>query len=624
MHNGQNYAVFIVHSSLSIVHSFMTDEKFIRNFSIVAHVDHGKSTLTDRLLEVTGTVSKRDMVEQVMDQMDLEREKGITIKAKAVRMSYTARDGNEYELNLIDTPGHVDFTYEVSRALSACEGAILVVDAAQGIEAQTLANMYLALENNLVIIPIINKIDLPSARPDDIAQDIENLLSVPAEDIIRASAKDGTGVAEILEAVVTKIPPPRGDPNAPARALVFDSHYDAYKGVVAYVRVVDGEFRKGDKLRMMSNNRDVDAIEVGIFRPKLISTDVLTAGEVGYVATGLKTVREVQVGDTLTIATNPSQVPLPGFRPAKPMVFAGFYPVATNDYPLLRDALDKLKLNDAALTYEPETSAALGFGFRIGFLGLLHMEIIQERLEREYDLDLIATAPSVEYHVLKTDGEIITVDNPAALPEADRIEEIEEPWMKVSVFTPAAYIGTMMDLARSRRGEQSKLEYLDPERVRMDFYLPLSELIIDFYDQLKSRTRGYASMDYQFDSYRGAPLQKLTILLNDEPVDALSLIVHKDYAYSRGAALTRKLKEVIPQQLYPVPVQAAIGSKIIARETVRSLKRDTLQKCYGGDVTRKRKLLDKVRAGTKKMKQLGNISLPQEAFVAILRLDEQD
>ncbi len=602
----------------------MTDEKFIRNFSIVAHVDHGKSTLTDRLLEVTGTVSKRDMVEQVMDQMDLEREKGITIKAKAVRMSYTARDGNEYELNLIDTPGHVDFTYEVSRALSACEGAILVVDAAQGIEAQTLANMYLALENNLVIIPIINKIDLPSARPDDIAQDIENLLSVPAEDIIRASAKDGTGVAEILEAVVTKIPPPRGDPNAPARALVFDSHYDAYKGVVAYVRVVDGEFRKGDKLRMMSNNRDVDAIEVGIFRPKLISTDVLTAGEVGYVATGLKTVREVQVGDTLTIATNPSQVPLPGFRPAKPMVFAGFYPVATNDYPLLRDALDKLKLNDAALTYEPETSAALGFGFRIGFLGLLHMEIIQERLEREYDLDLIATAPSVEYHVLKTDGEIITVDNPAALPEADRIEEIEEPWMKVSVFTPAAYIGTMMDLARSRRGEQSKLEYLDPERVRMDFYLPLSELIIDFYDQLKSRTRGYASMDYQFDSYRGAPLQKLTILLNDEPVDALSLIVHKDYAYSRGAALTRKLKEVIPQQLYPVPVQAAIGSKIIARETVRSLKRDTLQKCYGGDVTRKRKLLDKVRAGTKKMKQLGNISLPQEAFVAILRLDEQD
>ncbi len=515
----------------------MTDEKFIRNFSIVAHVDHGKSTLTDRLLEVTGTVSKRDMVEQVMDQMDLEREKGITIKAKAVRMLYKAHDGNEYELNLIDTPGHVDFTYEVSRALSACEGAVLVVDASQGVEAQTLANMYLALENNLVIIPVINKIDLPAARPDEIAEDLENLLSVPAEDIIRASAKDGTGVAEILEAVVKNVPPPTGKPDAPARALVFDSHYDAYKGVVAYIRMVDGALRKGDKLRMMSNNRDVDSLEVGIFKPKLVTADILTAGEVGYVATGLKSVREVQVGDTLTTTSDPATEALPGFRPAKPMVFAGFYPVATNDYPLLRDALDKLKLNDAALTYEPETSAALGFGFRIGFLGLLHMEIIQERLEREYDLDLIATAPSVEYHVMKTDGEIITVDNPADLPQADQIEEIEEPWMRVSVFTPATYIGTVMDLARSRRGEQSKMEYLDTERVRMDFLLPLSELIIDFYDQLKSRTRGYASMDYAFDSYRGAPLQKLTLLLNEEPVDALAMIVHKDYAYSRGAAL---------------------------------------------------------------------------------------
>ncbi len=601
----------------------MISEKLIRNFSIVAHVDHGKSTLTDRLLELTSTVSKRDMVEQVMDQMDLEREKGITIKAKAVRMLYTARDGNEYELNLIDTPGHVDFTYEVSRALSACEGAILVVDASQGVEAQTLANMYLALENNLVVIPVINKIDLPSARPDEIAQDIENLLSFPAEDILRVSAKDGTGVADILEAVISKIPPPRGDPDAPARALVFDSHYDAYKGVVAYVRVVDGEFRKSDKLRMMSNNRDVDAIEVGIFRPKLISTDVLTAGEVGYVATGLKTVREVQVGDTLTIATNPSQEPLPGFRPAKPMVFAGFYPVATNDYPLLRDALDKLKLNDAALTYEPETSAALGFGFRIGFLGLLHMEIIQERLEREYDLDLIATAPSVEYHVLKTDGEILLVDNPAALPNADQIEEIEEPWMKVSVFTPAAYIGTVMDLARTRRGEQSKLEYLDPERVRMDFLLPLSELIIDFYDQLKSRTRGYASMDYQFDSYRGAPLQKLSLLLNEEPVDALSIIVHKDYAYTRGAALAKKLKEVIPSQMFPVPIQAAIGGRIVARETIRALRKDVLAKCYGGDITRKKKLLEAQKKGKKRMKQLGTVELPQEAFMAVLKLGEE-
>ncbi len=601
----------------------MTDEKFIRNFSIVAHVDHGKSTLTDRLLEITGTVAKREMVEQVMDQMELEREKGITIKAKAVRMLYTANDGSAYELNLIDTPGHVDFTYEVSRALSACEGAILVVDATQGVEAQTLANLYLALENNLVIIPVINKIDLPSARPAEIAQDLENLLSVPANEIIRASAKDGTGMADILEAVVNKIPSPRGKPDAPTRALVFDSHYDAYKGVVAYVRVVDGALRKGDKLRMMSNNKDVDALEVGIFRPKLISTDDLSAGEVGYVATGLKSVREIQVGDTLTHAARPAEFPLAGFRPAKPMVFAGFYPVATNDYPLLRDALDKLKLNDAALTYEPETSAALGFGFRIGFLGLLHMEIIQERLEREYDLDLIATAPSVEYHVLKTDGEIITVDNPSTLPEPDKIEEIEEPWMKVAVFTPAQYIGAVMDLARARRGEQSRIEYLDPERVRMDFFLPLSELIIDFYDQLKSRTRGYASMDYHFDGYRGAPLQKMTLLLNEEPVDALALIVHKDYAYARGAALTKKLKEVIPPQMFPVPVQAALGGRIIARETIRAMRKDVLAKCYGGDITRKKKLLEKQKKGKKRMKQLGTVELPQEAFMAVLKLGEE-
>ncbi|OQY84233.1 MAG: elongation factor 4 [Chloroflexi bacterium UTCFX4] len=601
----------------------MISEKFIRNFSIVAHVDHGKSTLTDRLLEITGTIAKREMVEQVMDQMELEREKGITIKAKAVRMLYTARDGNEYELNLIDTPGHVDFTYEVSRALAACEGAILVVDATQGVEAQTLANMYLALENNLVIIPVINKIDLPSARPDEIATDIENLLSFPAHEIIRASAKEGAGMGDILEAIVAQVPPPRGKPDAPARALVFDSHYDAYKGVVAYVRVVDGALRKGDKLRMMSNNKDIDALEVGIFRPKLIAADDLNAGEVGYVATGLKSVREVQVGDTLTQAERPAEFPLSGFRPAKPMVFAGFYPVAPNDYPLLRDALDKLKLNDAALTYEAETSAALGFGFRIGFLGLLHMEIIQERLEREYDLDLIATAPSVEYHVLKTNGEIATVDNPAALPEPDAIEEIEEPWMKVSVFTPAQYIGTVMDLARNRRGEQSKLEYLDPERVRMDFLLPLSELIIDFYDQLKSRTRGYASMDYQFDSYRAAPLQKMTLLLNDEPVDALALIVHKDYAYQRGAALARKLKQVIPSQMFPVPIQAALGGRIIARETIRAMRKDVLAKCYGGDITRKKKLLEKQKKGKKRMKQLGAVELPQEAFMAVLKLGEE-
>lgn len=602
----------------------MIQEKFIRNFSIVAHIDHGKSTLTDRLLEFTGTVSKREMVEQVMDQMELEREKGITIKAKAVRMLYSTADGVEYELNLIDTPGHVDFTYEVSRALSACEGAILVVDATQGIEAQTLANLYLALENNLVIIPVINKIDLPAADPDHVAQDIEHLLGVPADEVIRASAKEGTGTQAILDAIVQKVPTPRGDPDAPLRALVFDSHYDLYKGVVAYVRLMDGEVRKGDKLQLMGTSREVEAVEVGVFRPKLVAADSLGAGEVGYVATGLKSVREIQVGDTLTHQDRPAGAPLPGFRPAKPMVFAGFYPVATNDYPLLRDALDKLKLNDASLTYEPESSAALGFGFRCGFLGLLHMEIVQERLEREYDLVLIATAPSVEYRVLKSNGEIVTVDNPADLPDPAEIEEVEEPWMKVSIFTPATYIGTAMELVRTRRGEHDKLEYLDPQRVRIDFYLPLSELIIDFYDQLKSRTRGYASMDYQFENYRSAPLQKLTVLVNEDPVDALAMIVHKDYAYQRGAALTKRLKEVIPQQLFPVPIQAALGGKIIARETVRALRKDVLAKCYGGDITRKKKLLEAQKRGKKRMKQFGTVELPQEAFMAVLKLNDEN
>lgn len=601
----------------------MTSERFIRNFSIIAHIDHGKSTLTDRLLELTGTLSKREMVDQVMDQMELEREKGITIKAKAVRMLYHSADGNEYELNLIDTPGHVDFTYEVSRALAACEGAVLVVDASQGIEAQTLANLYLALEHNLVIVPVLNKIDLPAARPEEVAADLANLLGVPAADVIRASAKDGTGIGAVLEAVVNRIPPPGGDESAPARALVFDSHYDSYKGVVAYVRVVDGAFRKGDKLLLMSGGREVEAVEVGIFHPKLVSTENLTAGEVGYVATGLKTVREIQVGDTLTRIDAPASSPLPGFRPAKPMVFAGFYPVATNDYPLLRDALDKLRLNDAALTYEPETSVALGFGFRVGFLGLLHLEIVQERLEREYDLNLIATAPSVEYHVLKTDGEVETVDNPADLPDPDRIEEIEEPWMRVSIFAPKEYIGTVMELIRQHRGEHDKLEYLDTERVRLDCFLPLSELIVDLYDQLKSRTRGYASMDYQFENYRPAPLQKMSILLNDEPIDALAMIVHKDYAYPRGAALAKKLKEVIPRQLFPVPIQAAVGGRIIARETIKALRKDVLAKCYGGDITRKRKLLEKQKAGKKRMKQLGNVELPQEAFMAVLKLGDE-
>jgi GTP-binding protein LepA len=601
----------------------MTDERFIRNFSIIAHIDHGKSTLTDRLLEYTGTLSKREMVEQVMDQMELEREKGITIKAKAVRMSYRADDGNTYELNLIDTPGHVDFTYEVSRALAACEGAILVVDATQGIEAQTLANLYLALEHNLTIIPVLNKIDLPSARPDEFAPEIANLVGTQEAEVIRASAKEGIGTKAILEAVVQKIPPPRGDAHAPFRALVFDSHYDSYKGVVAYVRVVDGELRKGTPLRLMASGRDVETIEVGFFHPKMEATDSLAAGEVGYIATGLKSVRDIQVGDTLTNAEHPAAAPVIGFRPAKPMVFAGFYPVATNDYPLLRDALDKLRLNDASLAYEPETSAALGFGFRVGFLGLLHMEIVQERLEREYDLDLIATAPSVEYHVLQTNGDIVTVDNPADLPDADQIEEVEEPWMRVQIFTPKEYIGVVMDLLRSHRGEYDKLEYLDSERVRIDYFLPLSELIIDFYDQLKSRTRGYASMDYQFENYRPAPLQKLTVLVNEEPVDALALIVHKDFAYPRGAALTKKLKEVIPPQLFPVPIQAALGGKIIARETIRALRKDVLAKCYGGDITRKKKLLEAQKKGKKRMKQLGAVELPQAAFMAVLKLGEE-
>jgi GTP-binding protein LepA len=598
------------------------DQSRIRNLCIIAHIDHGKSTLTDRLLEATGTIEPREMVEQVMDQMDLEREKGITIKAKAVRMLYRARDGNEYELNLIDTPGHVDFTYEVSRALAACEGAILVVDATQGIEAQTLANLYLALDHNLAIVPVINKIDLPSARPDEVARDIEKLLNVPNDQILRASAKLGIGTTEILEAIVARIPPPAGDVTLPLRALIFDSKYDAYKGVVAYVRVVDGELRKEEKLRLMSSGLEVDALEVGVFRPRMVAGESLRAGEVGYVATGLKNVRDIRVGDTITHSHRPAATALPGYRPAKPMVFAGFYPVEPNDYLLLRDALDKLKLNDAALTYEPETSAALGFGFRCGFLGLLHLDIVQERLEREYGLNLIATAPSVEYRVLKRDGSVITVDNPAEMPGGEEIEEIEEPWMHIQIFTPKEYIGPIMDLVVQRRGTFDKMEYLDEQRVLLTYFIPLSELIIDFYDQLKSRTRGYASLDYTFADYRASDLVKMTILVNDEVVDALSMIVHKDYAYPRGAALCKKLKEVIPQQLFPVPIQAAIGGRIIARETIRALRKDVLAKCYGGDVTRKRKLLEKQKAGKKRMKRLGTVEIPQEAFMAVLKLGE--
>ena len=594
----------------------------IRNFSIIAHIDHGKSTLSDRLLERTGTLTRREMMEQVLDQMDLEREKGITIKAKAVRMEYAAPDGQTYELNLIDTPGHVDFTYEVSRALQACEGAVLVVDASQGIEAQTLANLYLALDNNLEIIPVINKIDLPAAQPNKVAQEIEDLLGIEQEKIILASAKEGVGIDELLQAIVERVPPPHGHPDAPTRALIFDSHYDPYKGVIAYVRVVDGAIRTDKPLLLMAGQQRVDALELGAFRPRMTVVNELVAGEVGYIATGLKSVREVSVGDTVTTADNPATEQLPGYRPAKPMVFAGMYPVDSEQYYELRDALEKLKLNDASLVYEPESSVALGFGFRCGFLGLLHLEIVQERLEREYDLNLLVTAPSVEYNVLKRNGELVMVDNPADLPPPGDIEAIEEPWMKLSIFTPAEYIGTVMELVRHRRGTLEKMEYLDETRVHMSFEMPLAELIVDFYDQLKSRTRGYASLDYHFAQNQVQDLVKMDILVNEQPVDALSLIVHRDKAQEKGAALALKLKEVIPRQMFAVPIQAAIGGRIIARETVRAMSKNVLAKCYGGDITRKRKLLEKQKEGKKRMKRLGNVEIPQEAFMAVLKLEE--
>lgn len=598
------------------------DQSHIRNFCIIAHIDHGKSTLSDRLLEYTGTISPREMSAQVLDQMDLEREKGITIKAKAVRMFYRAQDGQEYELNLIDTPGHVDFTYEVSRALAACEGAILVVDASQGIEAQTLANLYMALDHDLTIIPVVNKIDLPAARPDEVAQEIDNLIGIPAAQVIRASAKEGIGTVDVLEAIVRHIPPPRGMVREPLRALIFDSHYDAYKGVVAYVRVVDGVLKTGEPLKLMSNNVPVEAVEIGVFRPKMTPVEQLSAGEVGYVATGLKDVREASVGDTITSLNQPAAQPLEGYRPAKPMVFAGLYPVEGEDYNLLRDALAKLRLNDAALVYEPETSQALKFGFRCGFLGLLHMEIVQERLEREYGLNLIATAPSVAYRVRKRDGQIIEVDNPAELPPEGEIEEIAEPWMRISIFTPAEYIGPIMELVTNRRGEFDKMEYLDEKRVLLTYFIPLSEIIVDFYDQLKSRTRGYASLDYVFAEYRPGDLVKMEVLVNEQPLDALSVIVHRDQAYAKGSVLVRKLKEVIPSQLFAVPIQAAVGKRVIARTTIKALRKDVLAKCYGGDVTRKKKLLEKQRAGKKRLKRFGNVEIPQEAFMAVLRLSE--
>lgn len=596
----------------------------IRNFCIIAHIDHGKSTLADRLLQFTNTVAERDMQEQLLDSMDLERERGVTIKASAVRMTYTAKDGAEYEINLIDTPGHVDFTYEVSRALQACEGAILVVDASQGIEAQTLANVYLALDQDLEIIPVINKIDLPAARPDSVAQEVENLIGFPAEDIIRISAKQGIGIQDVLEAVIARVPPPKGDVDAPLRALVFDSHYDSYKGVVAYIRVVDGALAKRDTFRLMATGAQFEPVEIGMFNPAMKPVDSLSAGEVGYVATGFKSVRECRVGDTITLATNGATDSLPGYEQVKPMVFAGLYPTDNDDYGELRDALEKLQLNDASLVYEPETSQALNFGFRVGFLGLFHMEIVQERLEREYDLDILATAPSVEYQILKKSGETITIDSPAFLPDPSEIEEIREPWMKIQLYTPEEYIGALMDLVIKKRGQFVTMEYLDQTRVMITYRLPLSELIVDFYDRLKSITRGYASLDYSFEKYQPEDLVKLDILVNGDPVDALAIIVHKDDAYHKGQKLVSKLKDLIPRQQFAVPIQAAVGKKVISRADVKAMRKDVLAKCYGGDISRKKKLLEKQKKGKRRMKMIGAVEVPQEAFMALLSLDEED
>ena len=598
------------------------DQVHIRDFCIIAHIDHGKSTLADRLLELTGTIPARQMTEQVLDSMELEREKGVTIKASAVRMRYTAADSEEYELNLIDTPGHVDFSYEVSRALVACEGALLVVDAAQGIEAQTLANLYLALEADLEIIPVVNKIDLASARPDEVALELAELLGVGPDEVLHVSAREGWGVEKVLEAVVARLPPPRGRPGAPLQALVFDSHYDPYKGVVAYVRVMDGVLVQEEPLLLMVTGTKTEPVEVGVFTPGMTPMGRLSTGEVGYVATGLKTVQECHVGDTLTGAAHPASEPLPGYLPVKPMVFAGLYPVEGEDYNSLRDALEKLQLNDAALVFEPETSQALQFGFRCGFLGLFHMEIVQERLEREYGLDLIATAPSVAYQVVTRSGEVIRIASPADLPDPAIIEEVREPWMRIQVFTSAEYIGPVMELITRRRGAYRTTEYLDSQRVVLTYEMPLSEMIVDLHDRLKSATRGYASLDYTLDGYRRGDLVRMDILINKQPVDALALIVHRDRAYEKGSALVRKMKEVIPRQLFKVPIQAAVGGRIIARATVSALRKDVLAKCYGGDVTRKRKLLERQKAGKKRLKQFGQVVIPQEAFLAVLRLGE--
>ncbi len=599
----------------------MTDH--IRNFCIIAHVDHGKSTLADRLLQLTGAISERDMTEQVLDTMDLERDKGVTIKASAVRMYYTAQDNQKYEINLIDTPGHVDFGYEVSRALKACEGAVLVVDATQGIEAQTLANLYQALDADLTVIPVINKIDLPSARPDEVAEDVGALLGIDPLDVIQVSAKEGVNVDQILEAIVTRIPPPKDADDVPLRALIFDSHYDSYKGVIAYVRIVEGSLKSTDILRMFATKVDMRPVEIGIFAPGMNPVQSLGSGEVGYIATGFKTVHECRVGDTITRAAAPASEPLPGYRTPKPMVFAGIYPVEADDYSDLRESLDKLQLNDASLTFQPETSQALGFGFRAGFLGLFHMEIIQERIEREYDLNVLFTAPSVEYEVLMIDDTVMPVDSPAELPDESKIVEIREPWMNIEIITPTDYYGPIMDLVTKRRGIFKQQEYPAPHRVQLDYEIPLSEIIVDFFDDLKSRTKGYASLDYQFLEYRPDELQKLEILVNGEPVDALATIVHKKDAFHKGQRLITRLKELIPRQLFDVAIQAAAGGRVISRANVKATRKDVLAKCYGGDITRKKKLLEKQKKGKKRLKMVGNVEIPQDAFMAVLKLEEE-
>lgn len=595
----------------------------IRNFSIIAHIDHGKSTLADRMLQVTGTVEERKMKEQFLDNLDLERERGITIKLQAARMNYTAKDGQHYVLNLIDTPGHVDFSYEVSRSLAACEGALLVVDASQGVEAQTLANVYLALENNLEIIPVLNKIDLPGAEPERVAEEIEEIVGLDCSGIIKASAKEGIGIDEILESIVHLVPPPQDTTNQPLRALIFDSYYDAYRGVVVYFRVMDGTVKKGDRVLLMASGKEYEIDELGVLSPHQIQVNELHAGEVGYFAAAIKTVEDARVGDTITLAQKPASEPLPGYKEAKPMVFCGLFPTDSDQYESLRDALNKLKLNDAALNFEPETSTAMGFGFRCGFLGLLHMEIVQERLEREYDLDLITTAPSVVYQVTTTDEEVLEIDNPSQLPPPQKRIKIEEPYVKVEILTPETYVGALMDLCQSRRGEFKDMRYFTQTRTALIYELPLAEIVTDFFDQLKSRTRGYASMEYHLIGYRENELVKLDIMVNGDGVDALAMIVHRDKAYNVGRALTEKLKELIPRHQFKVPIQAAIGAKIIASEHIPALRKDVLAKCYGGDITRKKKLLEKQAKGKKRMKSIGTVDVPQEAFMAVLRLNNE-